>query len=130
MPLGVRNNNPGNIRHSTSPWRGKVAGGGYKGFEVFTEERWGLRAMLIILRNYMTRYHLQTVPEIIHKYAPPSENATDRYVESVLRRTCFGREEQLKPTEEHLTRLAHAMIIVEIGREVPMSRIRAAYSLI
>jgi len=85
---GIRNNNPGNIRKSSTAWKGKgspVVSAGQtppppdSAFEQFTLPVWGIRAMYRILLSYQAR-GLKSVREIINTWAPPSENDTDSYV--------------------------------------------------
>lgn len=79
--LGIRNNNPGNLRPSKKyTWDGAV--GENKGFVVFEDIRYGIRALAIDVTNKIKR-GLNTIEKIIHVYAPPDENNTQRYVDSV-----------------------------------------------
>lgn len=82
---GIRNNNPGNIRKSSEPWRGLAAAKDQKDPAFFTFEtpEWGIRAMAVILRTYQTKYGLRTIRAIIGRWAPSAENDTDAYVDAV-----------------------------------------------
>ena len=83
---GLRNNNPGNIRHSSSNWQGMSADqSGDSEFVQFDSPEYGIRALTRLLRNYQTRHGLYTVRQIINRYAPPSENITGAYVDHVAR---------------------------------------------
>src|SRR5574337_876096 len=81
---GIRNNNPGNIRKSSEPWRGLAAAKDQKDPAFFTFEtpEWGIRAMAVILRTYQTKYGLRTIRAIIGRWAPSAENDTDAYVDA------------------------------------------------
>lgn len=61
-PRGIRNNNPGNIRWGDD-WKGLVPKDQRtdKSFCQFTTPEYGIRAMIIILRNYQRKYGLDTV---------------------------------------------------------------------
>ena len=84
IPRGIRNNNPGNIRHnSNNRWVGLSPCQNDKDFCVFIAPRYGIRALAIILRNYQVKYGLKTVKDIINRYAPSVENNTNSYVKSV-----------------------------------------------
>lgn len=73
--------NPFNIRYSKcNPWKGQI--GSYRGFCKFEDVQFGLRAGLIILRNYI-RQGFNTPEKIINRYAPPSENDTFNYIKYV-----------------------------------------------
>jgi Flp pilus assembly pilin Flp len=80
LPLGLRNNNPGDFRTGVS-WLGAV--GSENGFITFSDISWGLRALGYDLIQKYNQDGLTTVIAIITKYAPPSENNTDAYIASV-----------------------------------------------
>ncbi|PZQ87294.1 MAG: structural protein [Leifsonia xyli] len=93
LPRGIRNNNPGNIRWSRDTWKGLIPRDQAKdqSFCEFRSPEYGIRAMVRILRNY-TKYpgingvgkpNIDTVREIIHRWAPPNENNTEAYIQSV-----------------------------------------------
>lgn len=80
---GIRNNNPANIRRGCA-WKGLAEKQTDKDFCQFTTMPLGVRALLVTLRTYVTKYHLHTVREIITRWAPPSDgNDTERYIEFV-----------------------------------------------
>ena len=81
IPLGLRQNNPGNIRRTSDDWQGLTLT--QKGdFFTFKNPKWGYRAMARILRNYQRR-GLNTVQAIISTWAPSVENNTESYVQHV-----------------------------------------------
>ena len=79
---GIRNNNPGNIRHGDK-WQGLAAEQTDSSFCVFTSAEYGIRALAKVLLNYEKKYGLNTVKKIINRYAPPNENDTGSYIQSV-----------------------------------------------
>lgn len=81
-PRGIRNYNPGNIRAGSEKWQGEV-GRDDKGFVIFDSERNGLRALAKLLINYQLKHNLQTIRQIITRWAPPVENNTPAYVNAV-----------------------------------------------
>lgn len=81
-------NNPGNIEHSSIPWKGKVECAQPNRFECFATPKDGLRALVKNLHTYMYKHGLWTVEEIIHRWAPPHENDTSGYVEFIRDRVC------------------------------------------
>ncbi len=81
-PRGIRNNNPGNIRHGDK-WRGLADKQTDASFCVFKAPEWGLRALVKILRNYQIKHGLKTVESIINRFAPQIENDTSSYILSV-----------------------------------------------
>ena len=86
LPRGIRNNNPGNIRHGAN-WLGLNTKGRNidSAFCVFVAPVYGIRALAKILTNYKRIHGLKTVRQIISRYAPPNENQTTAYIQSVAK---------------------------------------------
>jgi hypothetical protein len=82
MPRAVRNNNPGNLRHSKDAWAGLADVQSDPDFCVFQNAVWGFRALAITLHSKFAR-GLNTVQQILAEYAPPPDNDTDAYVGAV-----------------------------------------------
>ena len=76
LPRGLRNCNPGNIRISTDKWLGLREEQTDKEFFQFEEMRWGYRALIRTLQNYRRKHGLQTIAEMIGRWAPHTENNT------------------------------------------------------
>jgi len=83
QPRGLRNNNPGNIRRSNDRWMGLRARQTDPQFFQFTAPMWGYRALIKTLQTYRKKYKLQTLAEMIGRWAPPSENDTAAYTRAV-----------------------------------------------
>lgn len=85
-PRGIRNNNPGNIRWGEN-WKGLDPDGRQKdkSFCVFEEPKWGIRALCKVLLTYYRKHNLNTVREIINRFAPANENDTKAYVNHVAK---------------------------------------------
>lgn len=111
-PLGLRNNNPGNLRTSADRWLGKI--GDNQGFVVFENIAYGTRALGIDLRTKM-RNGYDTIEAIITRYAPPSENDTAGYISFVSGSTGFGKLQPLNPDIATLLKLERAIINFENG---------------
>lgn len=79
---GLRNNNPGNIRHNGESWRGEVIGTD-KAFKSFSSAPWGYRAMFMLIDNYNRKYGCKTPAQIVGRWAPPTENDTNAYTKTV-----------------------------------------------
>ncbi|HCQ9164422.1 TPA: hypothetical protein OMI98_002018 [Klebsiella pneumoniae] len=81
-PRGVRNNNPGNLEASSSnPWIGQTGSDGR--FAKFETPEHGIRALGRNLISYQ-RQGIDTVGEIINRWAPPSDNNdTAAYIKAV-----------------------------------------------
>ena len=86
QPRGIRNNNPGNIRHGAK-WQGLKENSRDldPAFCVFKNPIYGIRALAKGLLNYKKLYGLNTVRSIISRYAPPNENQTLAYIQSVAK---------------------------------------------
>ena len=118
---GIRNNNPGNIRHGASKWVGMAPEQTDSEYVQFTESKYGIRAMAKLLRNYQTRYNLNTIYSLVSRWAPPDENITAAYIEAVSQRTGFPKALYLDLQDNaNLVPLMNAMIHHENG-SVPYS---------
>lgn len=127
IPRGIRNNNPLNIRVG-NVWLGEVPNPTDNEFEQFVSMFYGLRAGFILLRRYIRRYHLTTVPDIISRWAPNDENNTVKYIDTVCQLSGIAPDAQIKyEDEETLVNLVDAMILVECGQHVDRSTIIKAY---
>ena len=86
LPRGIRNNNPGNIRQGSN-WQGLNPNSRNidPAFCVFTSSVYGIRALAKVLINYKKIHGLNTVRQIISRYAPPNENQTTAYIQSVAK---------------------------------------------
>ena len=128
MTRGLRNNNPLNIRRvAGTKWKGQAAEQKDKEFVQFESLAWGIRAAFCLLETYRRKYKAVCVEDIINRWAPPSENDTRKYVETVCRLTGFGGKERL--AESQLPALVHAMAFVECGALISKETIQKGYNL-
>jgi len=122
LPRGIRLNNPGNIRkYPDDRWIGEVVPGSDAEFAEFSTMGYGIRAMSIVLTNYVTIYGCRTIAEIINRYSPPVENDTQAYIDDVCHIMRVTPDIQM-PSETHtpiyarmLSRLIFAICIQENG---------------
>lgn len=118
-PRGVRNNNPGNIEFNpANNWKGlhPMSQSIDKRFCVFTEPEWGIRALMIILRNYQRKYGLKTVEKIINRWAPSVENNTSAYVNHVCKQMEVDKDTELNlEDKDTMIKLARAICKHENG---------------
>jgi hypothetical protein len=114
VPRGIRLNNPGNVRKSSIYWKGEVIGFDHS-FETFDSMEDGVRAIYMILIHYIKKDGLDTIMEIIHKWAPPVENATGSYIKQVCKLTGMTADHPVQPTYEMLKPIVHAICVVENG---------------
>ena len=132
--LGQRLHNPLNIRYNAlNRWKGLVSENpSEKGFCRFTSDEYGLRAAIIILKNYIVRHQIDTPRKIIERWAPPSENDTELYVAIACGRTRLLPDQHLSPDGPELSHLVSAMALQETGmRFVPayVMQIREDYKI-
>jgi len=111
---GLRNNNPGNIRKSTDKWQGLALVQDDPAFFIFTEPKYGIRAIGKILSNYERKYSLRTVRDLISRWAPPVENLTESYVNAVARAVGVAPDATID-VRANLPALASAIIRHENG---------------
>lgn len=111
-PRGIKNNNPLNLRETGIGWMGKIGDDGE--FTQFESPFMGIRAAARNLRTYRGR-GIDTVQAIIQTWAPPTENDTQSYIESVSQKTGLSPYEPLK-TEDY-PKLVEAMIYHENGQQ-------------
>lgn len=89
---GIRNHNPGNIeRVAGVRWQGMSAIQSDERFIVFKDARWGIRAIARTLITYQDKRRakngsrIDSVQEIIDRWAPPHENNTSAYAQQVAK---------------------------------------------
>jgi len=96
MKRGIRNNNPGNIDFNArnferDPWVGEIGLEEHSSprFTTFDTPEHGIRALCKTLLTYHHKRKaadgsvIDTVQEVIDRWAPPSENNTDAYATHV-----------------------------------------------
>ncbi|PHM52388.1 hypothetical protein [Xenorhabdus hominickii] len=88
LPRGIRNNNPGNLEMG-SPWQGLTKRPQDARFCSFVDATFGIRALAVTLITYHDKRkaangtRIDTVREVIERWAPSVENHTERYVQFV-----------------------------------------------
>lgn len=70
LPRGIRNSNPGNLRHGPA-WQGLAKVQEDKQFCQFDHHVYGIRALMKNLLTYKNKHGLKTVREAINRWAPP-----------------------------------------------------------
>jgi hypothetical protein len=115
QPRGIRNNNPGNIRHGDK-WQGMRAEQTDPDFVQFDSPENGIRALAKVLLAYQSKHGLRTVAQIIARWAPPSENNTAAYIAAVARSMRVDPDKPLVLTDRAaLAPLMRAIIAHENG---------------
>ncbi|WP_030129146.1 hypothetical protein [Pseudomonas sp. QTF5] len=122
QPRGIRNYNPGNIRHTNGVrWQGMAATQQDTQFVQYLNPRWGIRAMARVLITYQDKRlaangsRIDTVREIVERWAPPSENNTDAYVISVAR--ALGLDPDVESVDVYDFNIMRALVTVIIRHE-------------
>jgi len=122
---GERNNNPGNIeRVPHTIWKGQSPDQvGDSRFVIFTSMVWGVRALAKILLTYSHLYpegnpkDIDTVAEIISRWAPSSENNTIAYIQAVAKEVGVSAHDEIDITnQDTMEKLVTAIIRHENGR--------------
>lgn len=135
--LGVRLNNPGNIRYNVhNRFRGLA--GQENGFCRFESLLLGCRAMCVVIRNYMRR-GVDSLRGIIYRYAPPADsNPTESYITYVrtrielmtgLPRGSFDINQRIYWSGSIFPFLIQAMIRYESGLDLSLEFINNAISI-
>jgi len=117
---GYRNRNPGNIDYNpANAWQGQVGietNGNPPRFAAFSSHEYGIRALAALLTTYYDRYGLDTIRDIINRWAPPVENKTSAYALAVSDSTGFTLDDRLDMhTYAHMRPLVEAIIKHELG---------------
>lgn len=122
MSRGIRNNNPGNIRHSKSKWQGLAGVQADSQFCTFIAPEYGIRALMKLLRTY-SKYpgkpgtgcgKIDTMEEIIERWAPAADNNhTENYIIRVCKETGFRRDSCLD-LHDKATAVAMAKAIIQV----------------
>ena len=138
---GIRNNNPLNIRRSADKWQGQINAitpnpsfpegkghingndssprGGREGvFCQFESMAYGWRAAFRLLcHTYYGKYKLRTIRDIIYRWAPPTENNTEGYIDFVCRQTKYNAGCELKADSSYIL-LGIAMAAMETSTQL------------
>lgn len=88
LPLGIRNNNPGNLRFANQAGADPRSGS----FAVFPNQALGLYHLARQMGLHYTRGRT-TIRSLIQVWAPPNENNTEAYISSVAKQTGVGPDE-------------------------------------
>lgn len=116
MSRGLRNCNPGNIRRSKVHYLGEVRPSQDSDFKQFESMAYGYRAMFVLLDSYRRRYALNTLRQMLNRYAPPSENFTEGYIRFVSQKTGILPDEELDTrSERDMVPIISAMSEIENG---------------
>lgn len=115
LPLGLRQNNPGNIRPGGGFFGETDAANGYASFET---EQLGLRALARLLNTYGTKYNINTIEDLVERYAPPSDNpdSYQNYIDFLSEELGVGADEEFDLVSRRED-LIPAIVAFEQGRD-------------
>lgn len=120
LPLGLKNNNPGNLRPlgNGQKWNGELTPGDTAhGFSRFSDIAFGLRAMITDVTGDIVIDKKNTLQKLITSYAPPGtdSNNTAGYIARVAALTGLAPNQIIVPTKETIRSLIRAQMAVELG---------------
>lgn len=115
--LGYSLNNPGNIRKSSTKFKGEIESNGE--FKKFKTMKYGFRAMTSLLHTYIKNGH-NTVYKILIRYAPTGDgnNNPSRYTNSVIKLANVKSNQTLSTPDfknGNMLNIMYAMTKVEQG---------------
>jgi hypothetical protein len=115
-PIGVRQNNPLNIRPGF-PWQGLDEPSEISGFCNFKTPVWGFRAAFKNLMAYVDQHGISTIQGVISRWAPPEDgNDTAAYIAAVCKCTGYGPTQVLALKSWNVAaNIIRAMTIQEQG---------------
>ncbi|WP_426879100.1 integrating conjugative element protein [Glaesserella parasuis] len=91
--LAWRNNNPGNIRAGAFAQANGAIGVGPGGFAIFPDAETGAKAIKSLMKT--NSYKDRSIADAIARYAPPTENDTEKYIQIVTRNTGLDRNTRM-----------------------------------
>jgi len=112
LPRGLRNNNPFNLIKTDIKWNGKLKNSSDSKFEQFENYFYGLRAGMIDLRTDIKKGK-NTLFDLMHEFAPSSENDTTAYIKRLATATGLSPTDAL--TFDAIPVLSMRIIEVENG---------------
>lgn len=130
MSRGLRNCNPGNIRLSGVRYRGEIRPSRDPEFRCFESLAWGYRAMFVLLHTYRRRHGCRTLAQMISRYAPQSENATECYLRFVSERSGVAAEAEVDTLDRRsMTAIVGAMSHFENGTPADICAVTDGWNL-
>ncbi len=130
IPRGIRNCNPGNLVISRIPWKGKVpVKQNTDGvFEQFTKMEYGIRAMMMDLRNDITKDGLNTIRKLLTEY---TKTDLESYIKTVCKITGMKEHDKITADEDTICDLIAAFSFVENGGYyITEQQIKAAWEML
>ena len=119
LSRGIRNNNPGNIRHNEkNKWQGLAEEQNDKEFVQFKSMAFGIRALARTLITYQDKYGIRTIRDFVARYAPEKENNTANYKACVCGISGFSEDQLLDFHEyEEIEPVIRGILFIENGSD-------------
>ncbi len=129
LSRGLRNLNPGNIRRSAVKYKGECKHSKDPEFKQFRTLEEGYRAIFVLLHTYSIKGY-KSVREMINRYAPPSENNTEAYINRLCR-LAYINSEQIVDTTDHnlMVAIVAAISLVENGSAADRTAVESGWRL-
>lgn len=117
LTLGLRNNNPGNLRRTKILWNGEIADpeNKGKGFERFEYIEYGIRANAIDVIGDIKKDGNDTIEKLISTYAPPIENNTQNYIKFISNELEVQYNQPIHLDYKFVEKLLSAIYYMELG---------------
>lgn len=119
LPRGIRNYNPGNIdRVAGTRWQGQAKAQPDSRFVTFLDPLWGIRAIARVLITYQDKRRagdgsrIDSVREVIERWAPAHENNTDAYAVHVAKALGVGPDDEHLDVYDYLTMRTLVLAII------------------
>lgn len=126
---GILNCNPLNIRHNKDVFQGEVRPGRDRSFKQFVSMPYGYRAAFVILGSYLA-CGKNTIEKIVRSWAPPTENATESYIQHVVQYSGVGRHQVLTANSgSDYRKIVAAMCRCECGVPANMAEVEAGFRM-
>ena len=126
-PLGMRNNNPLNIRKSSQKFVNEQKTD--NAFKKFSPLPYGIRAGIRIIHTYYFNYKLNTIRKLIHRWAPTNENDTESYINTVSKRAHILPDTIFVYEKDTILDIVKAMAYVECHVELSKENLEEAWKL-
>lgn len=136
-PRGIRNNNAGNIKIANNNWLGKipVINNTDGVFEQFDTYIYGVRAMIVLLRNYALNYGDNTINTIINRYSPdPNKDNYKSFVSTftgipINQPMDLQNKDTMRKLVQGMTRFENGRVLSDPVEIVTIDQFNNAYSI-
>jgi len=134
-PLGMRNNNVGNVKNFDSSFYVGQVGKDNKGHAIFSDMRYGVATFAndVLYKIFARPTKLNTITKIVNVYAPASDgNNTIKYINFLSSKSGIAPNEILTKNKASLIKLLNAMgeyeVTPQFFKKIPQSDIDYGYN--